>query len=215
MPFKRANHNKEHPYTKVGNVLLRDNSLSLAAKGLLCVMLSKPDDWEFNERNLATQSASGLAATRKALSELESHGYLCREHPRKEDGRFAKWKWTVSEEPLFETPRLEKRIVEPVSDFPKTVEPKTVEPISENRTELNTVSVSAESSECIEDDGEPARSVSRATRSAGERPSYQVREEEKPYQRPDVDEHGNPPASDVLRELLAPYFEAHGAIEDE
>lgn len=211
MPFKRANHNKEHPYTPVGNVLLRDKSLSLAAKGLLCVMLSKPDDWEFNERNLATQSASGLAATRKALRELESHGYLCREHPRKEGGRFAKWKWTVSEEPLFEIPRLEKRTVEPVSDFPKsvepkTVEPKTVEPLSENRTELNTVSVSSESSECIEDADE---------RPSYQRPSYQVHEEEKPYQRPDVDEHGNPAASDVLSELLAPYYEAHGAIEDE
>ena len=207
MPFKRAKHNKANPYTLVSNVSLRDSGLSLAAKGLLAYMLMLPDDWEFSIEELSRHSASGTRATRTALNELERMGYVIRNHPKNDDGTFGKWLWTV-----IEAPQCQNVKVEPQCRFPQVDNPQV-----DNVTQQSLCIESADSSEDEDLDSvcEPARSVSHATRSAGEEPRDQVREGQKPYQRPDVDEHGNPRASDVLRELLAPYFEDHGAIEDE
>ena len=205
MPFKRAKHNKANPYTVVSNVSLRDSGLSLAAKGLLAYMLMLPDDWEFSIDELSRHSASGTRATRTALNELERLGYVIRNHPKNDDGTFGKWLWTV-----IEAPQCQNVKVEPQCRFPQVDNPQV-----DNVTQQSLCVESAEPSECIEDIGEPARSVSRSTRSAGERPSYQVREEEKPYQRPDVDEHGNPKPADELSEMLNQYLAYQGAIEDE
>ena len=38
---------KENNYTRVSNHYLRDNSLSFKAKGLLTLMLSLPEDWDY------------------------------------------------------------------------------------------------------------------------------------------------------------------------
>ena len=228
MPFKRAKHNKANPYTVVSNVSLRDSGLSLAAKGLLAYMLMLPDDWEFSIDELSRHSASGTRATRTALNELERLGYVIRNHPKNDDGTFGKWLWTVIEAPQCQNVKVEPQCqnvkvepqcqnvkVEPQCRFPQVDNPQVDNPQVDNVTQQSLCVESAEPSECIEDIGEPARSVSRSTRSAGERPSYQVREEEKPYQRPDVDEHGNPKPADELSEMLNQYLAYQGAIEDE
>ena len=44
---------KTRDYTVMANYHLRDKSLSLKAKGLLSLMLSLPDDWDYTTKGLA------------------------------------------------------------------------------------------------------------------------------------------------------------------
>ena len=50
---------KNKNYTVVSNYHLRDMNLSLAAKGLLTIMLSLPDGWDYTERGLAKITGTG------------------------------------------------------------------------------------------------------------------------------------------------------------
>lgn len=83
----------------------RDSRLSFRARGLLAVMLSYPEDWQFNREWLARQSArEGVSAVRTALKELEAAGYLVRRRVRV-NGRFT-WETIVyrhAQKPAGET----------------------------------------------------------------------------------------------------------------
>lgn len=70
----RSNKNKN--YTAMCNVHLRDANLSLKAKGLLSVILSLPDDWEYSLDGLAKICKEGKNAVKTALAELKEYGYL-------------------------------------------------------------------------------------------------------------------------------------------
>ena len=55
---------------------MKDKTLTLKAKGLLSVMLSLPENWNYNVRGLATLSRDGIDSVRSALKELEHHSSL-------------------------------------------------------------------------------------------------------------------------------------------
>ena len=57
-------------YTVMSNHHLRNEKLSLKAKGLLSMMLSLPDDWNYTTRGLAKICKEGVAAIGGALREL-------------------------------------------------------------------------------------------------------------------------------------------------
>lgn len=67
---------KTKNYTVHTNHSIRDNRLTLRAKGLHILMLSLPDDWEFSVKGLASICKEGTAMIRSALKELEAAGYL-------------------------------------------------------------------------------------------------------------------------------------------
>lgn len=68
--------NKNKNYTVMSNVHLRDKALPLKAKGLLSLMLSLPEDWDYSMRGLAKLSADGLDSTRAAVKALDEAGML-------------------------------------------------------------------------------------------------------------------------------------------
>ena len=61
-------------YTVMSNHHLRNMALSLKAKGLLSMMLSLPDDWNYTTRGLAKICKEGVDAIGGALRELETRG---------------------------------------------------------------------------------------------------------------------------------------------
>ena len=63
-------------YTVMSNHHLRDKALSLKSKGLLSMMLSLPEDWNYTTRGLAKICKEGVDAIGGALRELESAGYI-------------------------------------------------------------------------------------------------------------------------------------------
>lgn len=106
-------------YTTVDNVIVKDSNISLKTKGLLLVLLSLPDNWEFSEKGLSMIcSKDGITAIRTALKELEVNKYLKRQVIKNEKGQFFNVEWLISEKPILEKPILEKPILDfPISDI--------------------------------------------------------------------------------------------------
>lgn len=105
MAFLRKEH-KEN-YTCISNDVFRSD-LSLKARGMLCTMLSLPDDWEFSENGLQAILKDGQTSIRSAIKELEAAGFLSRTRERDENGRMGKCVWIVCDYPRFENPNLVK-----------------------------------------------------------------------------------------------------------
>lgn len=63
-------------YTVMSNVHLKDQRLSLKTKGLLSVILSLPDDWEYSIAGLVSICKENETAVKTALKELKDCGYL-------------------------------------------------------------------------------------------------------------------------------------------
>lgn len=74
MAVFRVNKNKN--YTVMSNYHLRDKNLSLKAKGLLSLMLSLPEDWDYTIAGLCSISKENKTAIRSTLLELKERGYL-------------------------------------------------------------------------------------------------------------------------------------------
>ena len=108
---------KNRSYTVMSNVHLRDRSLPLKAKGLLSLILSLPDGWDYTLKGRARLSADGLDATRAAVRCLEQSGYISRRQLYDKQGRFAKNEYTV-----YETPQL----VSPSPDLPLSEKPTLI-----------------------------------------------------------------------------------------
>ena len=77
-------------YTVMSNYHLRDKALSLKSKGLLSMMLSLPEDWNYTTRGLAKICKEGVDAIGGALRELEAAGYIVRHQLRDRQGRNAR-----------------------------------------------------------------------------------------------------------------------------
>lgn len=86
-------------YTIVRNAALRDERLSLKAKGLLALMLSFPDDWTYHLEHLERLSTDGRDATRGAVRELEARGYVTRRQTRAPDGTLSSSVYEVADAP--------------------------------------------------------------------------------------------------------------------
>lgn len=97
MAVARTHHTKD--YTCMSNYHFKDKSISLKAKGLLSLMLSLPDTWDYSVAGLASLSSDGETSVRTAVKELEEHKYLNRT-PIRENGRIVDWEYDIYEKPL-------------------------------------------------------------------------------------------------------------------
>lgn len=127
---------KNKNYTVMSNHHLKDKNLSLKAKGLLSVMLSLPDDWDYSEKGLMTITGEGRDSIRGALRQLEAFGYLVREQVKGEDGRFGSTVFHIFEKPVDNgsSPLTEN----PSTEKPSTGKPSADEPSTANPTLLST-----------------------------------------------------------------------------
>lgn len=67
---------KTKDYTIMSNYHLKEKNMSLKAKGLLSVMLSLPEDWDYSIAGLVAISLENETSIKSALSELKQFGYL-------------------------------------------------------------------------------------------------------------------------------------------
>ena len=92
---------KTSNYTVMSNHHLKNRALSLSAKGLLSVMLSLPDSWEYSIHGLASISKEGDKAVKTALDELRRNGYIVvtKLNPTRGRSRIT-YQYDVYEEPV-------------------------------------------------------------------------------------------------------------------
>lgn len=104
MPVLRKN--KKENYTVIDNHVFMNKNLSFKAKGLLCQMLSLPDNWNYSLEGLVALANDGISSVRSALKELENQMYFKRRRLY-EDGKLAGVEYIVSETPMCENLILE------------------------------------------------------------------------------------------------------------
>ena len=98
MPVFRVEKNKG--YTVMSNYHLRDQSLSLKAKGLLSQILSLPEYWDYTLSGLCYINWESKDAIRSALNELERAEYIERHQTTDEGGKFSSNKYIIHEQPV-------------------------------------------------------------------------------------------------------------------
>lgn len=130
---------KARDYTVMANHHLRNTKLSLKAKGLLSLMLSLPEDWDYTTKGLAKICKDGVDSICSTVNELEEHGYVIRERIRNTKGQLTDIQYTILEQPKptqlgQEKPKQEN----PVLGNPVLGSPEQEEPEQGNTTQLNT-----------------------------------------------------------------------------
>ena len=120
-------------YTVMSNHHLRDKALSLKSKGLLSMMLSLPEDWNYTTRGLAKICKEGVDAIGGAMRELESAGYIVRHQLRDRQGRISDTEYVIYEQPQPKAPDMPQ----PDTASPDTENPYLDSPDTEKPAELN------------------------------------------------------------------------------
>ena len=136
---------KTRDYTVMSNHHLRDKSLSLKAKGLLSLMLSLPEEWDYTTKGLARICKDGVDSICAGVRELEEHGYVIRQRVRNPNGQLGAIEYTILEKPRQPEPGKPER-ENPVLDNPEQASPVLGEPEQGNPAQLNTKESSKEKS---------------------------------------------------------------------
>ena len=130
---------KTRDYTVMANHHLRNTKLSLKAKGLLSLMLSLPEDWDYTTKGLAKICKDGVDSICSTVNELEEHGYVIRERIRNAKGQLTDIQYTILEQPKPSQPGQGKPKQEnPVLGNPVLGSPEQEEPEQGNPAQLNT-----------------------------------------------------------------------------
>ncbi len=137
MPVFRVEKNSN--YTTMCNYHLRDQGLSLKGKGLLSMLLSLPDTWNYSVRGLSSITPDGVDGVLTALKELERLGYLERNQQRESNGRMGRAEYVI-----YEMPRKKPCSESPCTEKPYAVNPDTDTPVTENPAQLSTNRTSTE-----------------------------------------------------------------------
>ena len=127
----------------MANHHLRNKGLSLKAKGLLSLMLSLPEDWDYTVKGLAYICKDGIDSINGAIKELETTGYMHRQRVRNEKGQLTTVEYTIREYPKdtdsgtapIAAPPAEG---EPEQEIPIRENPIQAVPMQEEPDQLNT-----------------------------------------------------------------------------
>ena len=124
---------KTKNFTVMSNHHFKERKMSLKAKGLLSLMLSLPDDWNYSVAGLVKLSKDGKDSVMSALQELEKFGYLIRKKMINEKGQFNGIEYHIFEEPQQDIPVADN----PILEKRKAAKPNAEEPPQLNKKELN------------------------------------------------------------------------------
>lgn len=133
--------NKTENYTTMSNYHLKDKNLTLKAKGLLSVVLSLPDTWEYSVAGLTSISKEKETAINSALKELKENGYLIisKKMPSETGTGRIEYEWDFYERPQTEKQGVEKQGLENLGlEFQGLENQAQLNTNIENTNEVNT-----------------------------------------------------------------------------
>lgn len=142
MPIMRVNKTKN--YTVMSNYHLRDKQLSLKAKGLLSVMLSLPDEWNYSIAGLCAISKESETSIKSTLNELKQFNYMVvtKKMPNETESGRIEYVYDIFEQPQKQ--EVQKQGVENLGvenlgvDFVGQLNTKELNTDEENTEILNT-----------------------------------------------------------------------------
>lgn len=124
----------------IPNHVADDARLSFEARGVLCYLLAKPDDWKIHVNGIRKAGEIGRDKTYRILQELAEAGYLERVETRGEGGRITGYDYIVYDDPVpSKLPFPENpEAGAPLPDLPEAGEPEagqpdTAQPDTENQ----------------------------------------------------------------------------------
>ena len=128
--------NKTNDYTVLSNYHFKEKSMSLKAKGLLSLMLSLPDDWDYSIQGLVSICAEEETAVTSTLNELKDFGYLVvlKKFPNETESGRIEYEYNVYEKPQKKKQDPEKQGLE---NLPLEFLPLEFQGL-ENQGQLNT-----------------------------------------------------------------------------
>ena len=126
-------------YTVMSNYHLKDKGLTLKSKGLLSMILSLPEEWNYTTRGLSSICKEGVDAIGSAIKELETAGYIVRRQLRGANGRITDTEYIIYEQPQpKKLDMLPSDVVSPDTENPDMVKPDTEKPAELNIEKSNT-----------------------------------------------------------------------------
>ena len=149
-------------FTQIPNAIFEDRRLSIAAKGLLVYLLSRPPNWTVRHDQLQYTLDLGRKLLTKLLNELAETGYLDRDEyqGRDEHNRFTPYDYTVRDIPEHGA-----------ADVPAALhlEPQRQKDIGNNNKEINTESTNPFPKPLPTAQAEPLQALQDKYTSVGER----------------------------------------------
>ena len=116
---------KEKEFVQISNSILTNSDISLKAKGMLTLMFSLPENWDFSIEGIAHKCKESVSCISATIKELENAGYIRRKKLRGENGQILKMEYEIFEEPYFKKPCE----TEPCTVFLSTEKPSMENPI--------------------------------------------------------------------------------------
>ena len=122
---------RRHRFVVMGQRAVEDDRLSWAARGLLCYLLSRPDDWKVLVNDLRKRGNLGRDGVYRLLRELRTVGYARFLRLRDKNGRIRGGIYILREIADSPDPEL------PDTVLPETAVPGTANPGALPTTDLN------------------------------------------------------------------------------
>lgn len=173
---------KTQNFTVMSNYHFKEKEMSLKAKGLLSMMLSLPDDWNYTISGLVKLSKDGKDSVMAGLAELEKFGYLKRNRTTDSKGRFAGIEYHIFEHPTQDLP---------IADKPTSVSQNSEESPAGNQPQLRTKELKTKNNKIL-DESNTKKEIEK------KEPSPSIS---------DYDEILSQVSNDELRELYIDYIE--------
>lgn len=116
---------KSEQFVTISNTPFKDKELSLKAKGLLGLVMTLPDNWNFTIVGIAACLKESTSAISTAIKELVDGGYCVRQIVYDDSHKIAGYSYTFADEKEF------------LADVPSEENPSTENPLTENRPHIN------------------------------------------------------------------------------
>lgn len=103
---------KDKNFITMGKYHLQEKDMSLKAIGLLSIMLSLPEKWDYSVNGLNAIRKESKNTINEVLKELEKFGYLNRTRIRDGKGKIVEVEYTIYEYPYLKNQDMEKQDME-------------------------------------------------------------------------------------------------------
>lgn len=129
------NHTQKN-FTIISNTILKDHELNIKDRGVLCTLISLPDNWDFSIEGLLKIVPDGYSAVSNSIKRLEELGYLTRILQRDSEGKFESVLEVKTERGNTEPPR-KTRHGKSATDNPRR-KTRGGKPAADNQRQYNT-----------------------------------------------------------------------------